>query len=99
MLAQRVENKGVELTGGGGNAGRRAEGPSGRWFSNCEDFGDRARGVKLVLESPNHRQVEKSKAPGANAAPGPPGRTRQIISEFTVNRKGIRNGHKSSLPT
>ncbi len=30
MLAQSEENKGVELTGGGGNAGRRPEGASGR---------------------------------------------------------------------
>jgi len=30
MLAQSEENKGVELTGGGGFAGRWAEGASGR---------------------------------------------------------------------
>ncbi len=30
MLAQSEENKGVELTGGGGITGRRPEGTSGR---------------------------------------------------------------------
>jgi len=55
MFAQSEENKGVELTGGGGNGGGLAERASGTRFSNGEDF-DRARqGVKGALESPRRR--------------------------------------------
>ena len=55
MGAQREENKGVELTGGRGNAGRRWEGASGGEFKR-----GRLRlhaAVRLVVENPHQRRV------------------------------------------
>ena len=68
MGAQSEENKGVELTGGGGNAGRWRESVGGRKFSSREDFDHTVWDVRLVLENSHRRPVEKSKAPVANPA-------------------------------
>ena len=52
MGAQSEENKGVELTGGGGNAGRWRESVGGRKFSSREDFDHTVWDVRLVVENP-----------------------------------------------
>ena len=64
MVLQSEENKGVELAGSGGNAGRGRE-----WAS---------RELIFRLWRVGQSVMEESKSPGANSAPSAPGYLRSL---------------------